>query len=267
MLHDFALTENYAIFIQSSVSMSPNPLPILLGGSIADCMRYDKRLRNKIIIINLHTMKLADEIDIDPIAGIHFGNAYEKGNELHFDMMQSKETGFSTPEEKLPPFNVFDPEIDFKSGGAKYTRFIINLPKGTAQKEQINDAVFGEFPQWDWKLTTRENRYAIASAYPTEDCSKTYFTGIQKIDRLTGKVEVHDFGPYRFNGEPLMVAKQGATSEDEFYAMIYVYNGNTDKTEVVIIDSQDWAAELAVIKLDHHMPQGFHGMYSPKIFI
>lgn len=266
MLHDFALTENYAIFIQSSVSMSPNPLPILLGGSIADCMQYDDRLRNKIIIINLHTMKLADEIDIEPTTCLHFGNAYEKGNDLHFDMMKTQPGGYSTPGHKLPSFNVFDPEVDFKAGGGTYNRYVINLPKGRVKIEQINDAVLGEFPQWDWTLTTKENRYAVTSAYP-EGCLKTYFSGIQKIDRETGKVELHDFGSYRFNGEPLMVKKDGASSEDEFYAMCYVYNGNTDKTEVVIIDSQDWQTEIAVIKLDHHMPQGFHGMFTPKLFV
>ena len=266
LLHDFALTQNYAIFIQSSVAMSPNPLPILLGGSVADAMRFDNRLLNKIIIIDLHTLRLVDEIEIEPLASLHFGNAYEKNSELHFDIVQTKETAYSTPTHKNEPMNVFDPEVDFRAGAGHYVRFIINLRKGTAQKELINDALEGEFPQWDWTKTTKENRYAVSCAYPV-DGPKTYFTGIQKIDRLSGKVEVHDFGPYRFTGEPLMVAKANRNSDDQFYVMCYVYNGNEDKTEVVLIDSQDFSDELAVIKLGHHMPQGFHGMFSPKVFV
>ncbi|WP_085757593.1 carotenoid oxygenase family protein [Oceanicoccus sagamiensis] len=266
MLHDFALTENYAIFIQSSVGMSANPLPILLGGSVADAMQFDNRLRNKIIVIDLHNLKLVDEIDIEPLASLHFGNAYEKNNELHFDIIQTKESAYSTPTRKNKPLNIFDPDVDFKMGGGEYMRFVVNLRHGTAIKEVINDALLGEFPQWDWTLSTKENRYALSTAYP-EGGPKTYFTGIQKIDRQTGKVEVHDFGNYRFTGEPLMVAKANAKSEDEFWAMCYVYNGNTDKTEVVIIDSEDFTGEQAVIKLDFHMPQGFHGMFTPKVYV
>jgi all-trans-8'-apo-beta-carotenal 15,15'-oxygenase len=266
LLHDFAITENYAIFIQSSVGMSTNPIPILLGGSLADAMLYDNRLRNKIIIIDQHTLKLVDEIEIEPMASLHFGNAYEKNGEIHFDIIQTQESAYNTPTHKNEAMNIFDPNVDFKAGGGNYVRFIVNLRKGTAQSERINDALLGEFPQWDWTQTTLENRYALTTAYP-EGGPKTYFTAIQKIDRQTGKVEVHDFGAYRFTGEPLMVAKPEAKSDDEFYIMCYVYNGNEDKTEVVLIDSQDFSTEIAVIKIGHHLPQGFHGMFTPKVFL
>ncbi|MGK0441688.1 MAG: all-trans-8'-apo-beta-carotenal 15,15'-oxygenase [Pseudohongiellaceae bacterium] len=267
LLHDFALTENYAIFIQSSVAMSGNLIKLMLSGeSMADAMNFDPNRPSKIIIVNLHTMRLEEEIDIAPIAALHFGNAYEKNGEIHFDMMETKDGAYSTPDLHNEPLNIFDENVNFRSGAALYTRFIVNLRKATVQSERINDALEGEFPQWDWTKTTSENRYALSTAY-TGTGPRTYFGAIQKIDRLTGKVEVHDFGDHRFTGEPLMVAKPGAKSEDDFYVMSYVYNGNDDKTEVVLIDSDDFSDEMAVIKLSHHLPQGFHGMYSPKIYI
>ena len=64
-----------------------------------------------------------------------------------------------------------------------------------------------------------------------------------------------------------MVAKPDAKGDEEFYIMCYVYNGNTDKTEVVLMDSQDFTGEMAVIKLNHHLPQGFHGLFTPRIFL
>ena len=181
-------------------------------------------------------------------------------------MMETKLSGYPTPTKPKPPLDIFDPAVNLQEGAGIYTRFVINLRKGTAQSERINDALEGEFPQWDWTRTTTENRYAIATAY-TDASGGSYFDAVQKIDRQTGKVEVHEFGPYRFTGEPLMVAKAGAKSEDEFYVMSYVYNGNEHKTEVVILDSEDFSAEVAVIKLNHHLPQGFHGMFTPKVFI
>ncbi len=267
LLHDFALTENYAIFIQSSVSMPDNVMKtVLKNESMADAMRFDKSKTSKIIIINVHTLQLVDEIEIDPIAALHFGNAYEKNGEIHFDMMETKEGAYPTPTQPKEPFNIFDPNVKAQEGAALYTRFIVNLRKASVQKEIISDALEGEFPQWDWTRGTTENRFAISAAYP-EASPGTYFSAVQKIDRHTGKVQVHDFGSYRFNGEPLMVAKPGAKSEDEFYVMAYVYNGNTNKSEIVLLDSENFSDEIAVIKLNHHLPQGFHGLYSPKIFI
>lgn len=267
LLHDFAMTENYAIFIQSSCAMAGNMVKLLLSGeSMGDAMNFDPSRPNKIVIINLHTLRLVEEIDIEPIAALHFGNAYEKNGEIHFDMMETKESGYPTPTKPKPPLDIFAPDVNLQEGAGIYTRFVINLRKGTAQSERINDALEGEFPQWDWTRTTEENRYAVSAAY-TEGGSGSYFDAVQKIDRETGKVEVHNFGAYRFTGEPLMVAKAGAKSEDEFYVMSYVYNGNEHKTEVVILDSENFDDEVAVIKLNHHMPQGFHGMFTPKVFV
>jgi all-trans-8'-apo-beta-carotenal 15,15'-oxygenase len=267
LLHDFALTENYAIFIQSSVAMPDNILSLMLKNeSMADAMCFDTSKTSKLIILNVHTLQLVDEIEIDPIAALHFGNAYEKNGEIHFDMMETKNDAYPTPTQPKDSFDIFDPNVKAQEGAGIYTRFIINLRNASVLKERINDAIEGEFPQWDWTRSTTENRYAISAAYP-DTGSGTYFSGVQKIDRLTGKVEVHDFGSYRFNGEPLMVAKPGAKSEDEFYVMAYVYNGNTHKTEIVLLDSENFSDEIAVIKLSHHLPQGFHGLYTPEVFL
>jgi all-trans-8'-apo-beta-carotenal 15,15'-oxygenase len=267
LLHDFALTENYAIFIQSSVAMPENMLGLILkNGSMADAMTFDTNKTSKIIIINVHTLQLVDKIEIDPVAALHFGNAYEKNGEIHFDMMETKPEAYPTPSQPKAPFDIFDPNVQAQEGAGLYTRFVINLRKASVIKERINDALEGEFPQWDWRLSTAENRYAVSAAYPSNS-SGTYFSAVQKIDRLTGKVAIHDFGAFRFNGEPLMVAKPAAKSEDEFYVLVYVYNGNTDKTEIVLLDSENFDDEIAVIKLNHHLPQGFHGLFSPKIYL
>jgi all-trans-8'-apo-beta-carotenal 15,15'-oxygenase len=267
LMHDFAMTENYAIFIQSSVSMHGNLFwSMLKNESMADLLVFDKSLVNKLIIVDLHSFKLVDTIEIDPISCLHFGNAYEKNGEIHFDMMETKDGAYGTPEQGVEPLNIFAEDVSFRVGAARYKRFVVNLKTRRVQAEFINDALEGEFPQWDWRLTGVENRYALATAY-TGEGPKTYFDAIQKIDRQTGRVETHAFGDYRFAGEPLMVAKPGRDSEDEFYVLCYVYNGNTDKTEVVVIDSQSFDEPVATIKLDFHMPQGFHGLYSPKTFV
>ncbi|MBY6189259.1 carotenoid oxygenase family protein [Microbulbifer agarilyticus] len=267
LLHDFAMTENYAIFIQSSVSMQGNVLMTMLKNeSFADLMLYDKHLTNKVIIIDLHSLKRVDTIEIDPIACLHFGNAYEKNGEIHFDLMETKEGGFGTPDQKMEPLDIFSEDVNFRSGAARYKRCVVNLKSRRFQSEYIDDALEGEFPQWDWTRTTSENRYALATGY-TGEGPKTYFNAIQKIDRESGKVEVHDFGSYRYTGEPLMVAKPNAGAEDDFYCLCYVYNGNSDKSEVVVIDGKDFEEPLATIKLDFHIPQGFHGMFSPKVFL
>lgn len=263
-LHDFALTERYAVFFQSSIVFGSLLTATLGLNSMAESIRFDPSMPSKILVVDLKHMRLVQTLDIPPMAIVHFSNAYQQGRDLIVDGMKT-----TTFEVNKHMRNVFTPDVDFSSGVGDYTRFVINIEKGTVREEPVSDQILpGEFPQWDRASTTYKNRYTVSCTY-VDNGTKKYFNGVQKIDLETGEVQVHDFGPYRFTGEPLMVRKQSAKKEDEgvFYLISYVYNGNEDRSEVVVIDAEEMQQELAVIKLKHHVPQGFHGIFTPQVYV
>ncbi|SAK85514.1 carotenoid 9,10-9',10' cleavage dioxygenase [Caballeronia arationis] len=77
---------------------------------------------------------------------------------------------------------------------------------------------------------------------------------------VNGTSEVHDFGPGRMTLEPVFVRRPGAVQEDDGWIMSYVYDGNRNLSDVVILDAQDFAGEpIATIHLPVRVPFGFHG--------
>jgi carotenoid cleavage dioxygenase len=75
---------------------------------------------------------------------------------------------------------------------------------------------------------------------------------------------VHDFGPGHASLEPVFVPRGGATDEDDGYIMSYVYNGERNSSDVVILSAQDFTGQpLAVIELPVRVPFGFHGNSIP----
>ena len=62
---------------------------------------------------------------------------------------------------------------------------------------------------------------------------------------------------------PDAAADPGAV-EDDGWVMSYVYDASTDRSDVVILDAQDFTGEpVATIHLPVRVPFGFHGSWVP----
>jgi carotenoid cleavage dioxygenase len=64
--------------------------------------------------------------------------------------------------------------------------------------------------------------------------------------------------------EPVFVPRSGATAEDDGWVLAYVYDATEDRSDVVVLDAQDFAGEpVATIHLPARVPFGFHGSWLP----
>ena len=74
-------------------------------------------------------------------------------------------------------------------------------------------------------------------------------------------------------GEPVFVPRHGWDAshkgeEDDGYLIVQLYVPGKHITEFVILDATDLTkGPLAKIKLKHHIPYGFHGTFTPEVFI
>ena len=85
-----------------------------------------------------------------------------------------------------------------------------------------------------------------------------------KHDVQRGTTEVHDYGPGRMTSEPVFVPKPGAVAEDDGWILSYVYDPQRDRSDVVILEAQDFSAgPIATIRLPVRVPFGFHGGWAP----
>lgn len=74
-------------------------------------------------------------------------------------------------------------------------------------------------------------------------------------------------------GEPVFVPRLGWKSwcegeEDDGFVLVQLYVPETHCTEFVVLDARKVdGGPLARIKLKHHIPYGFHGTFTPEVFV
>jgi len=138
-------------------------------------------------------------------------------------------------------------------------RWTLNLASGALTTDTLDDHPL-EFPRIDERLTCHPHRYAYAAHYGENvEHGPAY-----KYDLATGKTLVHKYGKGRVTLEPLFVPRHDSAAEDDGWVMSFVYDATTNRSDVVILDSQDFKrAPIATIHLPVRVPFGFHGTWIP----
>ncbi|RVW78648.1 9-cis-epoxycarotenoid dioxygenase NCED1, chloroplastic [Vitis vinifera] len=77
-----------------------------------------------------------------------------------------------------------------------------------------------------------------------------------------GKRNRRLYGAGCFGGEPLFVAKDGASEEDDGYIVSYVHDEKSGASRFVVMDAKSQTLDVvATVKLPRRVPYGFHGLF------
>lgn len=142
-------------------------------------------------------------------------------------------------------------------------RWRLDLVTGQVHEEQVDD-VSHSFPRIDERYTGLANRYGWAVAprhgdrpgRPAMDDPSV----IVKYDVHTGARTVHDLGPTAQPGEPTFVPAGSDAGEGEGYLVTFVHDAGTGESSFVVLDAADMSNEpLASVVLPQRVPHGFHG--------
>ncbi|WP_063037887.1 carotenoid oxygenase family protein [Nocardia pseudovaccinii] len=134
---------------------------------------------------------------------------------------------------------------------ASLWRWTINLATGTVAEEQLDDRD-AEFPRIDDRLAGLDSRFGHATVAGDSGALLRY-------DLHTGTSTAHEFGPGRIPAEAAFAPADDRPGGNG-YLMTYVYNADTDRSDLVIVDASELAAPpVATIHLPARVPYGFHG--------
>lgn len=255
-LHDFAITENYAVIVAGSIVMTDMFKCALGLHSIADSTTFDYQQPAQVIVVDLNTMDEVERFEVEPMGVIHFGNAWEEKDDIVFEFIRFDNfAGFEALKNIIAA-----PKVE----GAEFVRFVINRKRGSIRYESL-DMINSEFPTWNINYMGLKNQFTYSVA-TLENGTPSYFNGILKREHKTGKVLCHDFGPGKFTSEAIYIPAENAKAEDQGYVSSVVYDADQDKSEIVVLNAKD-LGDVARVKLSHHIPHGFHGFYTPQLFI
>ena len=246
MLHECAITENYVLVLDLSITFS---LYKLGTGYFPFSWNDDHQARIGLLNRKSNNGEIK-WFNIDPCYFFHTVNAYEdhQGNVI-VDAMRYQRV---FDEDWNGPFTEFPPLL---------TRWSLNLSNGNASEQQLDDLP-AEFPRMHPNLNGQFNQFGYSLG--TGSQQKPDFGRIIKYDFTKNINEVYELLEGEMGAEPVFIPSENQTSEDEGYLMTYVYDRATDKSNLMIFNAQDInSGQIAQIKLPQRVPFGFHGSWVP----
>ncbi|HVV11725.1 carotenoid oxygenase family protein [Amycolatopsis sp.] len=259
MMHDFAVTEHYVVWLDLPVVFDAGLLgkngipyrwsdgyPARLGVMPRDGGDADVRW-----------------IDIAPGYAFHVGNAHEddRGHIVldavrydhgDFDELWQVLGGVTTPVESLASSD---------TGGVLY-RWVVDPGRRTVSEHALDDAAV-EFPTLNDEHVGRGNRYLYTVGAPFL-VRKDTGPSVIKYDTAHGSRQVHALDPHWVVGEAVFVPGQDATAEDDGWLLSVITHETADAARLLVLDASDVAAgPVATVELPRRVPAGFHGSWIP----
>ncbi|MEM9623137.1 MAG: carotenoid oxygenase family protein [Pseudomonadota bacterium] len=254
--HDFVITERFAIFFIGSIVFDGMAGVMLGRKTISDVVGYDPNIDMKAYVVDLESLTVTKTFSTSHGAIVHFGNAYERGEEIVVDAMY--QDGFAANSSLT---NVFHP--DSKFNGGIYKRYVLNMRTGEMHETQLSPTE-SEFPTFNTRFTGQPHQVCY-TACSVDNGANGFFNGIQ---RVTGDGDCHllTLPPGHYGSEPLFAPATNAKAEDDGYLLEVVYNAFEHTSDLYVLRADNIDEQVCKLPLQHHLPHQFHGYFTPEVF-
>ncbi|KAI5919538.1 carotenoid oxygenase [Camillea tinctor] len=265
MIHDFAVTKNWVLF--PIIPLTSDVERLKAGG---EHWQWDP---NMPLYIGVLPRRGAQGSDVkwfrspNAFPG-HTTNAYETpdGN-IVFDLpLTDKNVFFWWPDaDGIAP--------DPREIHSQYVRFEFNpraesldlpSPKVILQQDM-------EFPRIDDRILSKRHTHSFfdlmdpslgtdfQAILPVLGGGHPLYNALGHLDHLTGILEVYFPGRTHMVQEPIFVPRSDKADEGDGFLIVLVNNYHTMSSELHVIDTQDFTAAKAIVRLNLRLRAGLHG--------
>ena len=245
-MHDFAITESYAVFMNHPYTFDIRRM--LRGEPFA---AFEPERGSFLGLLPRRASGAALRwFAIPPCFVEHVVNAWDDGDAVVLEVCHR--ASIRMPAEDGAP--------DAPGESPVLWRWRIDPRSGAVHEEQLDDAS-ADLPRIHEGYTGRRARFAYAARF-RRDIGLPLANGLLKYDLLRGTSQVHDYGPNRNGGEAVFVPRPGARDEDDGVLLSLVHDEPEARSELLVIDARDFtAAPVARVLLPQRVPYGFHGLW------
>ncbi|AAP99358.1 MULTISPECIES: carotenoid oxygenase family protein [Prochlorococcus] len=255
-LHDFAITPNWAIFLQNAMDF--NPLPFIIGQKgAAQCLSSKSDGKGKFWLIPRHSGSFSNQpakiIDAPDGFVFHHLNAWEENQSVIIESIFYKDFPTIGPNEDFR-------NIDFNqlpAGILKRCR--INLLTNETEQEtlstqccefaMVNPYFQGLSAKYCWMATAAKN------------IGNGPLQAIKKLNLINKGSCEWSSSPRGFVSEPLMVPEDSTGNEDDGWILVMTWNGKFQTNELVILNANNLSHQ-ATLEVPIKIPYGLHGSWS-----
>ncbi|MDC8773679.1 carotenoid oxygenase family protein [Roseateles albus] len=265
MVHDFAVSQRYLVFLLSPIGMDMNALRG--GESMLDAMRWLGNESTLVLVIDKADFKRRWVLETPAAMVFHFGNAWDDGKQIHLDYVEAPAlpavnerlrmimAGQRPPAQNHPPSEPRFMRIRLGSDGAGAG----GLGRGHIELQARDESV--EFPVVDPRVVAQRYRHVY---YPTAiDLGDRWgFNGLMHLDIESGRRERFSFGSDVVVEEHVLVPKPGSSKEGEGWLLGLGYDCKARRSFASVFDAQALSAgPLARVWLPYWVTYGFHGKF------
>lgn len=255
-LHAFAMTPKYLVFMLMPFSMS------VADGAFFSRMRFSTQKPCRVALVPKDALDAPRWFECDFAAAYHFGDAFEKGNEVvmrtvrHLDAEEAR-----SPMVQAMHGVKHEGMAGESTAGTELVSLHLNLTTGTARWR--NTGVRGvEFPTWD-ERTPGTGPARLYTPCTVGRADAPYFNGVSSIDAETGKQQRWRYGAKVYSEEHRFVRKSGSSRPGEGWLLGTLLDYERGRSGVAVLDAERVSeGPLATAWVPYTTPLGFHGWFA-----
>lgn len=244
MMHDFAITEQFSLLLDLNVAYDMS----LFERGVSIPIRWHEERPARIGVLRREGGDVR-WFPIRPCFIQHVANAFE-ADEEQIVLDAVRYDSFLKVEETTDTFA--------PNPLGQLWRFEIDLRSGLVRECAICPEHV-EMPRINDSRTGRPYRFIFSVLQPTDQEMR----GVAKVDVTSGTTRKWLPPPGDQNSEPVFVADpERSEAEDGGWLLVCAYRGETDSSDLVILDAQNLTT-VATVSLSRRIPAGFHGAWLP----
>ncbi len=256
-IHDFGLSENYAVFY-----VSPYILDMQLlareGKNLQESLVWQPSLGSRLLIADRETGKLVCTLPVGNSYCLHFINCFESDGFLNVDLLELERPVY---EDYQPITEMFTNNFtDFPA------RFVVDLQnKKIVEKISLDCGSMPDFPSIAPQNLTREySDFWMLGMSNAERHGRKFFDQIVHAGWSGNKTDIYTTEPNKYvGGEPVFIPDPKA--ENEGVVICQIFDAENLTTAFALFDANNVkAGAVALLKLKKPVSFGFHASFEPE---
>lgn len=255
MAHDFMVTRGHVLF-----PVTPLTLSVERAARGKPLLAWDAGLRTHVGV--MPRGGAADTLrwfDTDACHLFHVMNAWDEGTTVVAYVMQSQ----AAP--GLPDTEGHRGDPDAMAARLCRWTFELGGTDTGFRRDDLDDLV-GEFPRIDERYAGRRNRYGFYACHATsrarDDSESILFDSLARFDFDTGERSLYTLAPGDVVSEPVFAPRAANAVEGDGWLLAVAWREQQRRSDLLVFDATDLAAgPVAIARLPHRVPFGFHGTW------
>eukprot|EP00898_Chlorokybus_atmophyticus_P006562 jgi/Chlat1/6907/Chrsp52S06635 len=256
MMHDFAITERYAVFIDVPLIFRPKEV---MKGHVPFVFDDKRSSRFGVLPRDAESEAECKWFELPSCMIFHTVNAWEEGDvvKMYACRMDNLVLGGTEAQKTIPSSPLL-------------TEFSFNMKTGAANMKLLSNVAV-DFPRCRETLIGYQNQYAYCAVFSNFEANDPIASGLMKYDLSkagAGLVEAGriDYAVGCSGGEPVFVPRDeqaaGENSEDDGWLLTFVQDFTSDKSYLCVYDAKTMSSEpVAKVVIPRQVPSGFHAIF------